>query len=55
MPDPQPRPRPTGTIKIGTVAGSDVLVSSSWFLVAGLIAVIVAPAVDNAQPGLGGW
>lgn len=55
MPDPQPRPRPTGTLKIGTVAGSDVLVSSSWFLVAGLIAVIVAPAVDNAQPGLGAW
>jgi Zn-dependent protease len=30
-------------------------VSSSWFLVAGLISVIVAPAVEEAQPGLGGW
>ena len=28
VPDPQPRPRPAGALKIGTVAGSDVLVSS---------------------------
>ncbi|CAI9414593.1 site-2 protease family protein [Nocardioides sp. T2.26MG-1] len=55
MPDSPPRPRPPGTLKVGTIAGSDVLVSSSWFLVAGLISVIVAPAVEEAQPGLGGW
>lgn len=47
--------RPAGTFKIGTIAGSDVLVSSSWFLVVGLIAVIIAPRVDQVQPGLGGW
>jgi Zn-dependent protease len=45
--------RPPGTFKVGTVAGSDVLVTSSWFLIAGLIAVTTAPAVDRAQPGLG--
>lgn len=55
MPDQPTRTRPAGTFKIGTIAGSDVLVSSSWFLVAGLIAIILAPAVDNAQPGLGAW
>lgn len=62
MPDPvtdsrqqQPPLRPPGTFKIGTVAGSDVLVSSSWFLVAGLIAIIVAPRVDQVEPGLGPW
>lgn len=38
---------------MGSIAGSDVLVSSSWFLIAGLIAVITAPAVENAEPGLG--
>ena len=38
---------------MGTVAGADVLVSRSWFLVAGLIAVLVAPAVEQQQPGLG--
>jgi Zn-dependent protease len=55
VPDTPPRPRPPGTFKVGTIAGSDVLVSSSWFLVAGLIAIIIAPAVDAAQPGLGPW
>ena len=46
-----PRPRPPGTFKIGSIAGSDVLVSSSWFVVAALIAVVVAPRVEQVQPG----
>jgi Zn-dependent protease len=50
-----PAQRPPGTLRIGTVAGSDVLVSSSWFLVAGLIAVVIAPRVDQVSPGLGPW
>src|SRR5262245_1084782 len=45
--------RPPGTFKVGSIAGSDVLVSSSWFLIAGLIAVITAPAIERAEPGLG--
>lgn len=32
-----------------------MLVSSSWFLVAGMIAVIVAPRVEDVTPGLGPW
>ena len=48
------QPRPPGTFKVGTIAGSDVLVSRSWFLIAGLIAVITAPAVEEVEPGLGG-
>lgn len=55
---PPPRrrsPAPPGTFRIGSIAGSDVLVSSSWFLVAGLIAFVMAPVVDERQPGLGGW
>ncbi|UMG92500.1 site-2 protease family protein [Nocardioides sp. TF02-7] len=51
----RPTPRPPGTFRIGTVAGSDVLVSSSWFVVAGLIALLMAPYVDSQVPGLGGW
>ena len=47
--------RPPGTFRIGSIAGSDVLVSSSWFLVAALIAFVVAPLVESAQPGLGIW
>jgi Zn-dependent protease len=49
-----PARRPPGTLKVGSIAGSDVLISRSWFLVAALIAVMVAPAVDAAEPGLGG-
>src|SRR6478672_2249109 len=49
-----PARRPPGTFKVGSIAGSDVLVSSSWFLIAGLIAITVAPAVERAEPGLGG-
>lgn len=55
MPDSRDRPRPAGTLKIGTIAGSDVLVSSSWFLVAGLIAVIVAPRIEASSPDIGAW
>ena len=59
MSDPEHRPtsptRPPGTFKVGTICGFDVLISSSWFLVAGLIAVIMAPRVEQVQPGLGGW
>src|SRR5262245_50169621 len=50
-----PAPRPPGTFKVGSIAGSDVLVSGSWFLVAGLIAVITAPAIEKVEPGLGGF
>ena len=46
--------RPPGTFKVGTIAGSDVLVTSSWFLIAALIAWVVAPRVDQVAPGLGG-
>lgn len=52
-PDQRPRTRPPGTFKVGTIAGSDVLVSSTWFLVAGLIAFVMAPRVDEVSPGLG--
>ncbi|WP_254069742.1 site-2 protease family protein [Pimelobacter simplex] len=52
---PERTPVPRGMFRIGQIAGSDVLVSSSWFLIAGLIALIMAPRVDQVQSGLGGW
>lgn len=55
MSDGQKATRPRGTIYLGKIGDSDVLVSSSWFLVALLIAVAVAPRVDLVQPGLGVW
>ena len=48
-----PSPRPPGTFKVGTIAGSDVLVTTSWFVIAALIAWTVAPRVDQVEPGLG--
>jgi Zn-dependent protease len=47
--------RPPGTFKVGSIAGSPVLVSSSWFIIAALIAVITAPAVEDVEPGLGAF
>jgi Zn-dependent protease len=52
--DEKPRREP-GTLRIGQVGGVDVLVRSSWLLVAVIIAVMVAPYVDSVEPGLGGW
>lgn len=52
---PPPRPRPPGTIRIGQISRVDVLITPSWFLIAGLIAVVMAPIVDEHQPGLGPW
>jgi Zn-dependent protease len=52
---PLRRPRPPGTIRIGQIAGTDVLITTSWFFIAGLISFVMGPAVDQARPGLGGW
>ncbi|MGK2876874.1 MAG: site-2 protease family protein [Nocardioides sp.] len=56
MSDASPGParnRRPGTLKVGTIAGSDVLVTSSWFLIAVLIAVAVRPRVEQVSPDLG--
>ncbi len=53
MTDDVRRTREPGTLKIGEIAGVDVLVRSSWLLVAALIAVMIAPAVERVEPGIG--
>jgi Zn-dependent protease/CBS domain-containing protein len=54
-PDERPtaQPRPSGTLRVGSIGGTDVLITTSWFLIAGLIAIVVGPRVDQVQPGLG--
>jgi len=47
-----PRREP-GTLRIGQIGGVDVLVRSSWLVVAGLIAVLLAPRVEAVEPDLG--
>ncbi len=46
---------PPGTWRIGSIRGIDVLVRSSWLLVAILIAFLLAPRIEEVAPGLGGW
>ena len=55
MEDKNRAPRAPGTLRIGQIGGVDVLVRSSWLVVAVIIAVMVAPSVEAAEPGLGGW
>ena len=51
----RPAPRPPGTLRIGSIAGIDVLITSSWFIVALLISLTFAPRIEQVQPGLGFW
>ena len=44
---------PPGTLRIGSILGVDVLVRSSWLLVALLISFVLAPQVEQVEPGLG--
>ncbi|HEX2176304.1 MAG TPA: site-2 protease family protein [Nocardioidaceae bacterium] len=46
--------RPPGTLRIGQVAGVDILVRASWLLIAALIAVLLGPRIAQVEPGLGG-
>jgi Zn-dependent protease len=38
---------------VGSIRGVDVLVRSSWFLIAALIAFWLAPRIEEVEPGLG--
>jgi Zn-dependent protease len=48
-------PRAPGTLRIGSIVGIDVLITSSWFIVALLISLTFAPRIEEVQPGLGFW
>lgn len=50
----RPPSHPPGSIRIGSVSGVDVYVRASWLIIAGLIAVLLAPRVEQVEPGLGG-
>ena len=51
--DSSPPSRPPGSYRIGSIGGIDVYVRASWLLIALLIAVMLAPQVEQAEPGLG--
>ncbi|MGN0063831.1 MAG: site-2 protease family protein [Nocardioides sp.] len=47
------QPRPPGVLRLGSIAGIAVYVTRSWFLVAAMIALLVAPRIEQVEPGLG--
>lgn len=51
-PEAQHPVRP-GTLRLATVAGVDITVQHSWFLIVLLIAVVIEPRVEEVRPGLG--
>lgn len=53
MREPHPPERRAGTLRLGSVAGVEVLVSSSWFIVAVVLSVAMSTRVEQVQPGLG--
>lgn len=53
MTETQHPSRPPGTLKIGEIGGVDVLVRSSWLVVAALISFMLAPAIEAVEPGIG--
>ena len=44
----QSAPRAPGTLRIGSIAGIDVLITTSWFVVAALISVVLAAGLVAA-------
>ncbi len=48
-------PPPPGHFRIGRFFGVDVLITRSWFLLAVLIAFLMAPVIEQYEPGLGPW
>lgn len=46
---------PPGTFRLGSVAGIEITVAQSWFLIIGMIAILVTPQIQDVEPGLGGY
>jgi Zn-dependent protease/CBS domain-containing protein len=53
--DAPPPSHPPGSFRIGSVGGVDVYVRASWLVIAAVIAVLLAPRVEEVEPGLGGF
>ncbi|MCW2783680.1 MAG: peptidase [Marmoricola sp.] len=54
-PDQPAATQPPGSVRIGAISGVSIYVRASWLLVAVVIAILLAPRVDQVQPGLGVW
>jgi Zn-dependent protease len=52
---PRPRSRAPGTYRLGTVAGIDVVVTTSFFVIIALMALIIGPDIERRFEGLQNW
>jgi Zn-dependent protease len=50
-----PASHPPGSFRIGSIGGVDVYVRASWLVIAVIISVLLAPQVEDVEPGLGGF
>lgn len=53
MSEQRPQSGQPGALRIGSLVGVDVFISSTWVLMAIIFTVSFAPAIERAQPGLG--
>lgn len=44
---------PPGSLRLGTLGGVDVYLRVSWFVIAAIIAITMAPVIEEVEPGLG--
>lgn len=47
------RAAPPGSFRLGSIGGVDVFVRASWLIIAVLIAVLMAPRIEEVEPDLG--
>lgn len=50
-----PASHPPGSFRIGSIGGVDVYVRASWLVIAVIISILLAPQVEDVEPGLGGF
>jgi Zn-dependent protease/CBS domain-containing protein len=54
-PPDHPASHPPGSFRIGSIGGVDVYVRASWLVIAVIISILLAPQVEDVEPGLGGF
>lgn len=51
--DTSTRVAPPGSFRLGSIGGVDIFVRASWLVIAVLIAVLMAPRIEEVEPNLG--
>jgi Zn-dependent protease len=54
-PDRPQAPVQPGTLRVGQIAGIDIMIRASWLFIAVLISILIQPRIDVVAPGLGAF